>query len=315
MTKFIGFNVWNNLSSETKRHPDECFAAVAYFGEGASKQLPLKKGSTLVVNMSRATVKAGATVPSEVLKLIRRGVDVYHVSNLHAKVFVVANRAYVGSANVSQRSRDTLIEAAIETSDQAVVASCRRFVQSLTGERIEPEFAEQMQSIYKPPPHPPAGAPKDTEGRSDIPIHHPLWIVPVHVSHYDAEDDAARDRGLPHARKALRSEKECRIEEFVSKSHRLDDLKRDELIVRTLKVGHERFALPAARVLRIERYPVGHSQRTMALLEVDKSLKRKNLKWLERQFGPEAKQFKRFISNGRPKNPKLVHHFLNLLAK
>ncbi len=44
--------------------------------------------------MSPATVKAGATDPREVEKLIDRGVEVFTRSNLHAKV-VVADKVLI----------------------------------------------------------------------------------------------------------------------------------------------------------------------------------------------------------------------------
>ena len=37
--------------------------AVAYFGKGASRLLPLKRGSTLIVDMSRRAVGSGQTMP------------------------------------------------------------------------------------------------------------------------------------------------------------------------------------------------------------------------------------------------------------
>ena len=86
-----------------KKKPSGCFVAVAYFGTGASKLLPLRKGSTLIVDMSQAAVGSGQTNPSEILKLVNRGVDVHSVNNLHAKVFAVGNQAFVGSTNVSQQ--------------------------------------------------------------------------------------------------------------------------------------------------------------------------------------------------------------------
>jgi hypothetical protein len=66
---------WHRITALVKRRPSRCQVAVAYFGTGASKLLPLRKGSTLVVDLSKRAVGTGQTKPSEVLKLVNKGVD------------------------------------------------------------------------------------------------------------------------------------------------------------------------------------------------------------------------------------------------
>ena len=102
---------WAALTRAVKKSPDKCQVAVAYFGQGASKLLPLRKGSVLVLNFSEGNIKSGAVCPAEVLILIKKGVEVHSVENLHAKVFVIGQSAYVGSTNVSKGSAGILIEA------------------------------------------------------------------------------------------------------------------------------------------------------------------------------------------------------------
>src|SRR5262249_36005570 len=98
--------------------------AVAYLCQGASKLLPLKSGSVLVVDLSKAAVRSGQACPQEVIKLLRKGVEVHSCSNLHAKVFAFGRRAIIGSTNVSRNSEHALIEAAVETTEPEVVRSC-----------------------------------------------------------------------------------------------------------------------------------------------------------------------------------------------
>ena len=54
--------LWQKLSHciKTSRHVD---AAIAYFGQGGAKLLPLRRGDRLIVDMSPATVRAGGTDP------------------------------------------------------------------------------------------------------------------------------------------------------------------------------------------------------------------------------------------------------------
>src|ERR1700692_1597824 len=110
---FISKGVWHELTKTVRASGPRCFAAVAYFGAGGSRRLPLPSGSSLVVDASDRAGGCGQTCPADLQKLIDRGVTVYSVPNLHAKVFVVGRTAFVGSTNVSTRSADQLLEAVI----------------------------------------------------------------------------------------------------------------------------------------------------------------------------------------------------------
>jgi hypothetical protein len=70
---------WRRITALVKKRPTRCQAAVAYFGQGASKLLPLRRGSTLIVDLSERAVRSGQTMPAEVLKLLNKGVDAYSV--------------------------------------------------------------------------------------------------------------------------------------------------------------------------------------------------------------------------------------------
>jgi len=52
--------------------------AVAYFGKGASRLLPLTAGSRLVVDASECAVASGQTCPADLIKLVARGVIELH---------------------------------------------------------------------------------------------------------------------------------------------------------------------------------------------------------------------------------------------
>ena len=140
-TRFLQSRIWDRITSLTKKQTGRCQVAVAYFGKHASDLLPLEKGSTLVVDMSPKAVGSGQTNPAEIIKLLKKGVEIHSVENLHAKVFVLGNMAIVGSTNASQLSAGSLIEAAVETTDEAVVSSCKQFVLDNTGEYITLQYA------------------------------------------------------------------------------------------------------------------------------------------------------------------------------
>ena len=116
MSEFLTREIWPRLTGLVRKAKSSQ-VAVAYLGKGASRLLPLKASSKLIVDLSENAVKAGQTSPQEILKLVLRGVNVSSVGNLHAKVFVIGNRAFIGSANASFHSAQTLVEAMIETTE------------------------------------------------------------------------------------------------------------------------------------------------------------------------------------------------------
>src|SRR5262245_8047404 len=96
-------------------------AAIAYFGQRGATLLPFRKGAQLVIDLSIPSVRAGQSDPREVEKLLRRGVEVFSRTHLHAKVIASDAEALVGSANASGRAAHLLDEAAVLTSDPASV--------------------------------------------------------------------------------------------------------------------------------------------------------------------------------------------------
>lgn len=149
-TEFLSAGVWTEITAAVRHAKRPCFAAVAYAAPGASRQLPLPKGSCLVVNASEGCVRSGATCPAELIKLLRKGVRIFNEPTLHAKAFVVGKAAYVGSTNVSNPSANLLIEAAIRTTDPVTVKAVRRFIESTCIVELGPVALDQLSMLYRP---------------------------------------------------------------------------------------------------------------------------------------------------------------------
>ena len=201
MIGLVTTSPWDRIQTLVNKQPGKCHVAVAYFGSGASKLLPLKAGSVLVIDMSERAVKSGQTKPSEVSKLLRNGVEVHSVENLHAKVFVAGNRALVGSTNVSFTSATGLVEALLETTDRDPVRQCRDFVKSLLGEVIDIAHARRLQRLYRPPRFG-KGSQKPGAKRTRQPAHAPLWAVPTERIAVDEEDQAHAKGGASEGAQA-----------------------------------------------------------------------------------------------------------------
>ncbi|WLA81957.1 phospholipase D family protein [Bradyrhizobium elkanii] len=144
-------DIWRSITATAKHCRKPSFVAAAYFGKGASKLLPLRTNSRLVVDASEAAVKSGVTHPADLRIMQKRGVIVYSVPNLHAKVYAFDDFAFVGSANVSNHSAGTLVEAMIRTSDRSAIRSVRAFVQGLCSNELSPGTIDRLQKLYRPP--------------------------------------------------------------------------------------------------------------------------------------------------------------------
>jgi hypothetical protein len=150
MTMFL-YNdaLWDGLQRCSKEK-NVC-AAVAYVGTGGTDLLPLKRGDTLVVDLSLPTVKQGSTDPREIKRFVNRGVNVFARSCLHAKMIIANNTLIVGSANISNHSRTTLDEAGILTTDPAAVRQARAYFARLCTEPVRKEYLKECILAYQPP--------------------------------------------------------------------------------------------------------------------------------------------------------------------
>ncbi|MFT3822889.1 MAG: phospholipase D-like domain-containing protein [Chitinophagaceae bacterium] len=150
MTKFLSDNLWttlHDLSQKSKRTK----VAVAYLGTGASKQLNLKKGDTLLVAMDLNNVRAGQVNPHEVQKLFDKGVSIFSLPNLHAKIYLFDRKVIIASANVSSHSANHLIEAAILTEDKKILKDAERFINENCIEKVEQDYLKFCKENYSPP--------------------------------------------------------------------------------------------------------------------------------------------------------------------
>jgi hypothetical protein len=151
MTRIITKSIWKQLTAVVKKTHRPAHVAVAFFSQGAAKRLPLPKGSRLVVNANEHTVKTGLTCPAELKELVERGVRVYSIDNLHAKVFVLGRTVFIGSANVSQPSAKNLVEAVAATTEPETVGAARQFIRDLCLHELGPEELDRLQAMYRPP--------------------------------------------------------------------------------------------------------------------------------------------------------------------
>jgi len=214
-TELLTRNIWPQLTKASQHSSKRCTVAVAYFGKGANRLLPLAKGSRLVVDASERSVACGNTCPTELMKLVKRGVDVYSVPNLHAKVFVLGRAAYIGSANVSSHSASQLLEAVMRTSEPNMVRAARTFVEHHCLHQLTPKVLERLSKLYHPP-RIPGGKP--SRHRRAITSEHPslprLFLAHLHLEDWSEQDQALHDEAMDVAKKHRKHPRSFELDSF-----------------------------------------------------------------------------------------------------
>jgi len=282
--KLLTSSIWPKITSAAASSSATANVAVAYFGTGGSALLPLKEGSRLVVDFSDRAVKSGQTNPSEIAKLIRRGVDVYNKPNLHAKVFAFRNRAFIGSTNVSNTSAFGLQEAVLETRDRKLAASMRRFVRRLCRDLVTLHEALQMKSIYRPPRFGRGGA-SERRAANKLP---PVIIVQLEHVQFDREERKAEKHGTEIARKRLRNTRYFRVDGFLIQGRCRFNLR--DMVIQVTEVGRgKKMVSPQAKVIHLEAVPDRRRKETIVFVELSRKHRRRNLKELASTIGPRAK--------------------------
>jgi hypothetical protein len=306
--QFISAGIWSYITAAIHNTAHHSAVAVAYFGDGASRILPLKRGSTLVVDASKSAVQAGQTKPSELIKLIRQGVRVYTVGNLHAKVFVLGDRVVVGSNNASRSSANGLIEAAIVTRARSAVAACRAFVESLTGEPITVKYAQVLQKLYRPPTFGPVRRRSGKKEGAIAPEHSRFWVVPLLRDATDLEYDEA-DRGTPNATSKMKKPKESVLDWFAwSGPKSASQAKIGDLAFCITNDARRKFGDEPSRIVDMRSHPKG----AIIYLERREGVRRKSLDTIVQRLGRSAVVLKSKRNIVPLRDALLVHDLMQL---
>lgn len=311
-TELITNNIWKVLTNTIRASSRPCSVAVAYFGKGASQLVPLKKGDRLVVDASDRAVTSGQTCPDDLLKLAKRGVRVFSVENLHAKVFVLDKVAYVGSTNASNHSASRLVEAIVRTTDARAVKAARKFVNGLCLHELTPDALRRLGKIYKPPKIP-AGdrgkkAPRRTLGGPALPRIH---IAQIDWEVWSDEDQVMHDQGEVVAQKRLKNPDNCILEDFrVTGTHSYRP--RDLVVQVTNEGGGKHLVSPPGNVLYIRKRKKGNCRVAFIYLERP-NRRRRDQKTLARHLGPGA--LKRLRKDGEVRGAAFKKALLQAFTK
>ncbi|RPA65646.1 phosphatidylserine/phosphatidylglycerophosphate/cardiolipin synthase family protein [Gordonia oryzae] len=124
-------SVWTQLTPLIAARQHSVTAAIAYLGADAHTYLPLRSGSSIIVDATVRAVEQKSTNPHSLLAWLKADVRVYSLPHLHAKMLLCEatddSDAFVavGSANVSQRSKSMLQEAVVLTDSPDTIDEAR----------------------------------------------------------------------------------------------------------------------------------------------------------------------------------------------
>ena len=147
-TTFHGPSPWPHITRAIRtRGPRH--AAIAYLGQDAPTLLPMRAGDVLVVNASRAAVRAHATSPAALAHYVAAGVRVLSSPNLHTGVIATGRWAVIGSAGASHSSTIS-DEAVVITDDPEVVAAVRTFIDGIDEiTEVDQVFLDNATAIWQ----------------------------------------------------------------------------------------------------------------------------------------------------------------------
>ena len=238
----VSNNVWSQLTKTARACRQSSLVAVAYFGQGASRLLPLAPGSILVVDASEASIRAGQTAPSELKLLAKKGVKIYSRPGLHAKVYVLGDKLFIGSANASNNSSENLIEAMYMTSDREAIREAKSFINTLCVSPVGPEELDQLCSIYSP------------QARKGSSSKAPIRIERLCLINYTPTEEEACEKGKKIAERIWKRRPGYTIDQFPLRQM-LQKLEIGTTVVGILeKKGKQIFVEPPGKVIHIEPF-------------------------------------------------------------
>lgn len=298
-------NIWATLTKAAKLSKTKSMVAVAYFGQQGSNMLPLKKGSTLLVDASEKAVKSGQTCPAELLKLYFNGVQIYSLENLHAKLFVIGKELFIGSTNVSGNSCKLLQEAIVKTNDKQAIEDAKAFIESHTGKiEMGEEQLNRLSKMYNPPKNMGVRNPSSKSLQKEkAPSFQVVKLKNITLSEQENEQV---EIGAADAKKHRINKSRHSVDDFI-----LDgkvNLIKGDIIMQIVDEGNNVYVTPAGTLIHMRNWSNGKKNKTCCFVEIPNK-RRKNINVLKKQLS--AKTFKLINRNGR-KNKAVAEELISL---
>jgi hypothetical protein len=167
-----------------------------------------------------------------------------------------------------------LIEAVVSSHDKSLVRAARRFVRSLRGELIEPEFLRRLIPFFNPPALPTG---KSTSHRGKrVPEFAPLWVVPLVYNAWEPIDYDRDKTERPKAKAKTRKDLED-LDAFVWEGTEIAGIQKRDQMLQVIKTATGKMVKPPGHVVHLSPYKSGRETRTLVYVGIRKGRRRKRL--------------------------------------
>ncbi len=285
----VGDAAWKRIRAEVRTGPAR--VAVAWWGQGMTERLPLKRGSILVVRADRATMEQGQTSPDDLAQLVKKGVRVYPLGNLHAKVFVFRTVAFIGSMNASETSfGGDVIEAAVEVVHPRAVVAARRQVEEWAIDRpLTLSDIADLKKFYRPQR---SLFGKRRKRRGSAPKPHQLSlpiirILRTHPADWKSYTQARFRREAPAARREAARDGEV-IDDGIEWDSSLPSEDEDARYLEVHNEGDQRWILAPARLRLATKVKPGRPE-GLVILSRTEGVRRRRLGKVTKALGPRSR--------------------------
>jgi hypothetical protein len=203
-------------------------------------------------------------------------------------VFVFGNRAFIGSANASYSSADTMLEAVAAVTDQQSVKAARTYVRSLCQHELGPEEIARLEKLYRPPRFTGPVKKNNKKGRKIRPHLPPLRIVQLVPKPIPEGSEPAQEKGEMVAKTKLKRPKTHVLDDF--HWHGKCHVHVGDTLIQVVDEGNGRKLIsPPANVIHKKVWKRNRKQVTFVYLEVP-NRRRKAFTRLAKQLGYGAKK-------------------------
>ena len=132
MEQFLTGDVWKEVNKLFIKREKKT-ACIAYV---TSENLQLTKGDTLICDASDYEIKFGSTSAKVLDYYFKKGVSILSNQDLHSKLLLTNSFLVIGSANLSNRSAETLVESAVVTDNDILISQAKSFCHILAKESV-----------------------------------------------------------------------------------------------------------------------------------------------------------------------------------
>jgi hypothetical protein len=151
MVKYLsGELLWDRIKTLSENKTKQTVVVSPYIGSNVNNMIAFKPGDFLISSITEANVKQGNVNPSSLEYLKMQGVRIFSINNLHSKIYYFNDSVVVCSANLSENSKNNLVESGIWTDDQETLKSVLEDLRLLCKEEVNLEFIRSLKTSYNP---------------------------------------------------------------------------------------------------------------------------------------------------------------------